>query len=513
MVAALLTEDPVHTQNVSQIVDAWLVSELLELLGCSTAQPADGELRIHARDIHTAATRDLEYFHVRSRIPVLTCALLLHRTGQAEVWKPGGCSIGERPVDLHLEVLRAFGAVSERTDTGFTLSAEVGGLKGTVVELKYPSVGATEQFLLGAVVAAGDSELRNAATEPEIIDLISMLQRMGALITVQPGRLIQVTGVSRLRGVSHTAIPDRLEAASWASLALATDGRITVRGVRQVDLGTYLNVYRRAGGELDFSSDGNEVTFRREKSMPRPLVIETDAHPGFMTDWQSPMVTALTQADGVTVLHETVHENRLAYGKALQALGAQMQVRHLPHHARETGTAVAARLIAGSASGGGDLEGDGHGNLRMQSHGHLVDAGGLDMAPEVHHPLVQRWATRRPDRVDDVGGGDRAEKLSAGAGGLGRHGNSAQTRECTGDLPSVVEVADLPGLLGSTNRRHLLLRALGGRDGQPAREQVIACVAVLDLYEVAGRAQLGNVSSEDDLHLVASSRYQRAVEV
>lgn len=326
MVAALLTREPVVIHNVSQIFDTWLVSELLDTLGCATAQPADGQLRIEARDIHPAATRDLEYFHTRSRIPVLTCAPLLHRVGEAEVWKPGGCSIGERPVDLHLEVLRAFGATSERTETGFKLTARAGGLRGAVVELRYPSVGATEQFLLGAVVATGDSELRNAAMEPEIIDLISMLQRMGALITVQPDRAIQVTGVPRLRGVSHTAIPDRLEAASWASLALATDGRIIVSGVRQADLGTYLNVYRRAGGEFDFSSDGSEVTFWRERSMLRPLVIETDVHPGFMTDWQSPMITALTQAEGVTVLHETVHENRLGYSKALAALGAQMQI-------------------------------------------------------------------------------------------------------------------------------------------------------------------------------------------
>lgn len=326
MVAALLTEQPVAIHNTPQIVDTRLVSELLQLLGCDTAHPQDGQVRIEARRIRTAPTRDLEYFHVRSRIPVLTCAALLHRTGQAELWKPGGCSIGERPVDLHLEVLHAFGAASERTETGFVLRAEPGGLRGAVLQLKYPSVGATEQFLLGAVVAGGDSELHNAATEPEIIDLISMLQRMGALITVLPGRVIQVTGVSQLRGVSFTAIPDRLEAASWASLALATDGQITVSGVRQADLGTYLNVYRRAGGEFDFSSDGDAVTFRREKAMPRPLVVETDVHPGFMTDWQSPMITALTQADGVTVLHETVHENRLGYTTALQALGAQIQV-------------------------------------------------------------------------------------------------------------------------------------------------------------------------------------------
>jgi UDP-N-acetylglucosamine 1-carboxyvinyltransferase len=326
MVAALLTEEPVIIHNISQIFDTWLVSDLLQALGCSTAQPADGQLRIEARNIHVAATSELEYFHVRSRIPVLTCAPLLHRTGRAELWKPGGCSIGERPVDLHLDVLRAFGAVSERTSTGFTLTTEADGLHGAVIELKYPSVGATEQFLLGSVVAAGDSELHNAATEPEIIDLISMLQRMGALITVQPGRIIQVTGVNRLRGASHSAIPDRLEAASWASLALATDGQVTISGVRQADLGTYLNVYRRAGGEFEFNAEGDIVTFRREQPMPRPLVIETDVHPGFMTDWQSPMVTALTQADGVTVLHETVHENRLGYGKALQALGAQMQI-------------------------------------------------------------------------------------------------------------------------------------------------------------------------------------------
>lgn len=326
MVAALLTEDPVVIHNVPRIVDTKLVGDLLQALGCSTSEPEDGRLRIEARAVHTAGTEELEYFHARSRIPVLTCAALLHRTGRAGMWKPGGCSIGERPVDQHLNVLRAFGATSERTDYGYALTCAVGGLRGAVIELAYPSVGATEQFLMGAVVARGDSELHNAAAEPEIIDLISVLQRMGALITVRPDRVIQVTGVDRLHGAEHTAIPDRIEAASWASLALATDGEITVHGVRQADLSTYLNVYRRAGGDFTFNARGDEVTFRRDRPMPRPLVIETDVHPGFMTDWQSPMVTAMTQADGTTVLHETVYENRLGYTEALCALGAQIQV-------------------------------------------------------------------------------------------------------------------------------------------------------------------------------------------
>jgi UDP-N-acetylglucosamine 1-carboxyvinyltransferase len=327
MVAALLTKQPVTIRNVSFIRDTWLVTELMEALGCATmTQPAKGMLAITAREIHAAATKDLAHFHRRSRIPVLTCAPLLHRTGGAEIWNPGGCNIGERPVDLHLEVLRAMGATIARTATGYRLCVDSSGLKGGVVELRYPSVGATEQFLLGSVVAVGDSELRNAAMEPEIMDLICMLQRMGALITVRPGRIIEVTGVSHLRGVDHTAIPDRLEAASWAGLAMATDGRIRVVGVRQADLGTYLNVFRRAGGEFEFSTDGSQATFWRERAMPRPLMVETDVHPGFMTDWQAPMVTALTQADGVTVLHETVHENRLGYTEALRALGAQIQV-------------------------------------------------------------------------------------------------------------------------------------------------------------------------------------------
>jgi UDP-N-acetylglucosamine 1-carboxyvinyltransferase len=326
MVAALLTDEPVTIRNVSFVRDITVVSELVEALGSSTSLSSEaGEVVITAKDVHAAASADLADFHARSRIPVLTCAPLLHRTGHAEIWRPGGCSIGERPVGFHLDVLRAFGATAERTDTGYKLSAPR-GLTGGIVDLNYPSVGATEQFLLGAVVAAGDSELRNAAVEPEIMDLIGMLQRMGALITVKPNRAIQVTGVRNLRGVDYTAIPDRLEAASWAGLALATDGRITVSGVHQGDLATYLNVYRRAGGDFEFSSDGGQVTFWRERPMPRPLVVETDVHPGFMTDWQPPLVTALTQADGVTVLHETVYEDRLGYTEALRALGAQIQV-------------------------------------------------------------------------------------------------------------------------------------------------------------------------------------------
>ena len=327
MVAALLTEQAVTIRNVSFVRDIGIVADLLEALGSTTtSDPAGGVVTITARDVHVGRPGRA------GRLPRAQPHPGAHLRAAAAPDRPGGdlaarsaARIGERPVGFHLEVLRAFGAATERTDTGYKLTAP-GGLRGAVIDLPFPSVGATEQFLLGAVVAAGDSVLHNAAVEPEIMDLIGMLQRMGALITVKPNRSIQVTGVHTLRGVDYTAVPDRLEAASWAGLALATDGRITVNGVRQGDLSTYLNVYRRAGGDFEFSSDGGEVTFWRERPMPRPLVIETDVHPGFMTDWQPPLVTALTQADGVTVLHETVYEDRLGYTEALRALGAQIQV-------------------------------------------------------------------------------------------------------------------------------------------------------------------------------------------
>ena len=327
MVAALLTEQAVTIRNVSFVRDIGIVADLLEALGSTTSSDAHaGVVTITARDVHVAGQGELAVFHERSRIPVLTCAPLLHRTGQAEIWRPGGCSIGERPVGFHLEVLRAFGASTAADRRPATSSPRPAGCAARSSTCRSRASARPSSSCSARSSRPATRCCSNAAVEPEIMDLIGMLQRMGALITVQPNRSIQVTGVHQLRGVDYTAIPDRLEAASWAGLALATDGRITVNGVRQGDLATYLNVYRRAGGDFEFSSDGGEVTFWRERPMPRPLVIETDVHPGFMTDWQPPLVTALTQADGVTVLHETVYEDRLGYTEALRALGAQIQV-------------------------------------------------------------------------------------------------------------------------------------------------------------------------------------------
>lgn len=323
MVAALLTSERSRITNISAIRDIDVVDELIRLAG-GTVVHADDEISITAPTFDALGEDDIMRLHAASRIPVLTTAVSLHRTGHAVVAAPGGCSIGPRPVDYHLDVLRAFGARDDHR--GDIIELRVDRMRGARVALPFPSVGATEQFLFASVLAEGDSELANAAIEPEILDLIAVLQKMGAIISVEPNRTIRVTGVEGLRGFEHRVIGDRLEAASWASLALATGGNITVHGVQQQLLSTFLNVYRRAGGEFSVDAAGDTLTFRRARRMLRPLALETDVHPGFMTDWQSPFVTALTQAEGVSVVHETVYEDRLGYTEALRSLGAQIQV-------------------------------------------------------------------------------------------------------------------------------------------------------------------------------------------
>ncbi len=235
---------------------------------------------------------------------------------------PGGCDIGSRPINFHLTALRQLGATVEEQPESYHLKTD--GLKGTKIQLDYPSVGATEQVLLSSVLAEGVTELSNAAIEPEIIDLIIVLQKMGAIISVDTDRVITVVGVKELHGFHHTALPDRLEAASWACAAAVTNGKIHVRGARQLDMMTFLNKYRQIGGEFAVTDDG--ITFYRANGELQSISVETDVHPGFMTDWQQPFVVVLTQAHGSSIVHETVYEERFGYIETLNKMGAQIQL-------------------------------------------------------------------------------------------------------------------------------------------------------------------------------------------
>ena len=323
MVAALLADTPSTLKGVPAISDVAVVRGLLEAHAVTVTEDVDGELVLDPRGVKSAHFAEIDAHAGSSRIPILFCGPLLHQLGEAFIPDLGGCRIGDRPINFHLDALRAFGAELEKSYEGIRLKAPQ-RLVGAKVDLPYPSVGATEQVLLTAVRAKGVTELTNAAIEPEIIDLIAILQKMGAIIVVEPNRTIVIEGVESLQGYDHRAIADRNEAASWAAAALATRGDIYVRGAKQQELMTFLNVYRKVGGLFDIDDEG--IRFRHPGGAINPVVIETDVHPGFMTDWQQPMVVALTQAEGRSIVHETVYENRFGFTDALVQMGANIEV-------------------------------------------------------------------------------------------------------------------------------------------------------------------------------------------
>ncbi|SER68812.1 UDP-N-acetylglucosamine 1-carboxyvinyltransferase [Pedococcus cremeus] len=324
MVAALLAEDRCRLRNVPEISDVKIVSGLLELHGVRIdSTDRDGELLLDPTNVEQAHVADIDAHAGSSRVPVLLCGPLLHRLGEAFIPDLGGCRIGERPINYHLDVLRQFGADVQKRPEGLRLTAP-GGLRGAKVHLPYPSVGATEQVLLTAVRAQGVTELSNAAVEPEIIDLICVLQKMGAIISVETDRVIKIEGVERLGGFDHRAIPDRIEAGSWACAALATRGDVYVRGAQQQPMMPFLNVFRKVGGAFDIDDEG--IRFWHPGGRLESLALETDVHPGFMTDWQQPLVVALTQTSGLSIVHETVYENRLGFTEALAEMGAVIQL-------------------------------------------------------------------------------------------------------------------------------------------------------------------------------------------
>jgi UDP-N-acetylglucosamine 1-carboxyvinyltransferase len=321
MVAALLGNSPTTLTNVPEIGDVDITAQMLRAVGVRIEHRSGGELLIDARGL---AAAQVPLPHSGSnRIPILLLSALLHRFDRVAVPLVGGCMIGKRGVDFHVRALEAFGARVEQSEAGY-VAQRVGTLRGTEVQLPYPSVGATETCLYLGTLAQGRSVIRNAATEPEIMELITMLRGMGAIIFTKPGREIVIEGVEYLRGTQMEVLGDRIEAASWACLAAASDGEIIVDGARPDSLGNFLSHFAKAGGGIELEGPQTIRFFRRERL--RPCVLETDVFPGFSTDWQQPFAVVLTQADGVSVLHETVYEHRLGYLSVLDDLGAMTQV-------------------------------------------------------------------------------------------------------------------------------------------------------------------------------------------
>lgn len=353
MVASLLTHEPVTLRNLPHIQDVDITAELLGHLGTKTTR-REGEITLHTPSVTSTTVAGLSR---SNRLSILTLAPLLHRTGEAKVPTVGGDEIGPRPVDFHLQALQQMGARLEQGTDGYEARAE--RLKGAAIALPYPSVGATESVIFGAVLAEGRTRLTNAAVEPEIVDLVKLLQRMGAIIEFGANRTLTIDGVERLHGVTYDILPDRLEAASYALAALATDGEIRVEGARQDEMMTFLNTVRRMGADYVVETDA--ITFRRSSTGLKAIELETDTYPGFSTDWQQPTVVALTQARGLSVVHETVYEDRFGYTQDLVRMGADIGVfakclgeLHCRFHAR--GMRHSAVIKGGTPLHGAEIE-------------------------------------------------------------------------------------------------------------------------------------------------------------
>ncbi len=319
LVACLLSSEPVTLSNLPQIGDTQVTIEMLQGLGATVTREGD-RVTVDASTLKTHKVN--EEFSGKNRIPILLFGPLLARFGKAEIPALGGCKIGTRAVDFHLDGLRKMGA--EIACNGEYRAVLTGKrLKGAVIELPYPSVGATENVMLAAVLAEGTTVIRNAAMEPEIMDLAKLLQSMGAIISLDVNRTWVIQGVEALHGAEHRVIPDRIEAASFAVAAAITGGDVVVHDARQDDLLSFLNACRRAGAP--FEVQGDSIRFTAPSNL-QAMTLETDVHPGFMTDWQQPFVMLLTQAQGVSIVHETVYESRFGYTEALNRMGANITV-------------------------------------------------------------------------------------------------------------------------------------------------------------------------------------------
>ncbi len=345
MSAAILTDQPLVLTNMPRLADTAFLGQLLAGLGVSVEEGNDGDeqwTRLHGAEItSTFAPYDLVR-KMRASFNVL--GPLLARTGEAKVSLPGGCTIGARPVDLHLQALEALGAEIELAE-GYVNARAPKGLKGAEIDFPFVSVGATEHALLAAVLAQGTTVIRKAAREPEIGDLAHCLNAMGARVSGIDSDVLTIEGVSTLHGTTWSVIPDRIEMGTYAVAAAMAGGDVTLTKSRPHLIAALTDKLRAAGVTVDETADG--VRVRRDPAMRlKATDLETEVYPGFATDLQAQFMALMTLAEGESVIQEKIFENRFMHAPELARLGAQIAVHG--GEARVTGVdhLVAAPVMA-----------------------------------------------------------------------------------------------------------------------------------------------------------------------
>ncbi len=346
LAASLLTAEPCTIRRVPRITDVDTMVTMLRALGAEVDGEAD-VLRVRpGRDLNGCAPYEL----VRTmRASIIVMGPLVARLGEATIAMPGGCNIGPRRIDFHIRGLEKLGAVIEM-EHGF-IKVHSRQLKGAVVPLDYPSVGATENLLMAATAAEGETVIENAAREPEIIDLCEFLIGMGAVIEGAGTSTIHIAGGSELHGVDHEVIADRIEAGTYLLMGVATGGAVTTVGLDPAHLELFLAKLRAMGVTVE--EGDRRITVSREGALA-PIDVSTLPHPGFATDLQAQMMAVLSLAEGTSIITENVFENRFVVVDELNRLGAGIETSG--HHAvvagprALTGTVVEAPDLRGGAA-------------------------------------------------------------------------------------------------------------------------------------------------------------------
>ena len=336
--ASLLTADDLHLSNVPRLRDIRTVCSLLDQLGVRTH--TDGEqITLNASNI---TSLEAPYDLVKTmRASILVLGPLLARFGQARVSLPGGCAIGQRPVDQHIKGLRAMGAEIE-IEHGFVM-AKAQRLRGAIIRTDMVTVTGTENLLMAATLAEGETILENAACEPEIVDLAELLIKMGARISGHGTERIVIQGVERLHGAEHAIMPDRIETGTFLCAVGAAGGSITLLNTAPDTLSSTLEKLRQAG--LDIECEGSRIHGRMNK---RPLAVSfsTTEHPGFPTDMQAQLMALNAIAQGNAVIVENIFENRFMHVQELQRLGANIEIEGSTAHVKGVERLLGARVMA-----------------------------------------------------------------------------------------------------------------------------------------------------------------------
>ena len=344
---ALLTDEPLTLRNLPRLADVDSFGHLLNQLGCSTmiegARPEDFGRVMTLRAGRITATLAPSDIVRKMRASILVLGPLLARAGEATVSLPGGCAIGNRPIDLHLKALEAFGAEMESTSGYVTARAKDGRLPGGKIIFPVVSVGATENALMAAARAKGTCIIENAAREPEIVDLCDLLVAMGVHIDGIGTETLTIEGADRLHGATYRVMPDRIEAGSYACAVGLAGGEVDLAGANPADMQATLGALRDAGVTVEEHKKGIRVASDGKLA---PLTLSTAPFPGFATDMQAQFMAMLTKADGASVLTETIFENRYMHVPELARMGADIQVRGRSAVVRGVDKLVGAPVMA-----------------------------------------------------------------------------------------------------------------------------------------------------------------------